>query len=84
MKRQTRSILNEIQAVDAARDRVHLIERRGDNVIAAAVNLLSSIKESYGSEAAEELEKRLINSIRTGDARKFARGCRRIISGNDE
>jgi hypothetical protein len=36
------------------------------------------IKETYDSEDADELERRLINSIRGKDANKFIRGLRRI------
>jgi hypothetical protein len=36
------------------------------------------IKENYDPELADELERRLINSIRGKDASKFARGLRKI------
>ena len=42
------------------------------------LNLLSQINEQYDSESALELERRFINSIRTGDPRKFKRGIEKI------
>ena len=36
------------------------------------------IKENYDAEAAAELERRLLNSIRAQDPTKFTRGIRRL------
>jgi hypothetical protein len=58
------------------------VESRASNVIAGAINLINYIRENYDAESAEELERRLINSIRGQDPNKFIRGVRRF--GNDE
>jgi hypothetical protein len=42
---------------------------------------LNRITENYDAETAGELERRFINSIRTGDPRKFKRGIKKIIEG---
>ena len=39
---------------------------------------LNLIRENYDAETAGELERRLINSIRSGDSAKFTRGVRKI------
>lgn len=78
MLKRTRSILDEIDSHFLARDRENLLESRADHVIQGAINLINSIRESYDAEAAAELERRLLNSIRTQDPKKFERGIRRI------
>tara|TARA_B100001109_G_C18666788_1_gene382185 strand:- start:99 stop:278 length:180 start_codon:yes stop_codon:yes gene_type:complete len=48
-------------------------------LIESAINLLNRISESYDPEVSQELERRFINSIRSGDPRKFKRGVDKII-----
>ena len=78
MKRKTRSILDELAHMPVNKDRENLVESRAGHVIQGAINLLNYIKENYTPEQADELERRLINSIRTQDPNKFARGVRRF------
>jgi hypothetical protein len=59
-------------------DKNLVIESRANHIINSAINLIQMIKETYDSEDANELERRLINSIRGKDANKFIRGLRRI------
>lgn len=54
------------------------MESRAGHVIQGAINLINSIRENYDAEAAAELERRLINSIRAQDPNKFIRGIRRL------
>jgi len=82
LQKRTRSILDELDGLLAHRDRANLVESRASNVIAGAINLINYIRENYDAAAAEDLERRLINSIRGQDANKFIRGVRRL--GNDE
>ncbi len=77
MRKQTRSILDEISNMGAARDRHLVIESRGNHIINSAINLITMIRENYSPEQADELERRLINSIRGQDAAKFSRGLRK-------
>ena len=78
MQKRTRSILAELDSLSLNKDREHFIETRAANVNSGAVNLLQYIRENYDHETAGELERRLINSIRSGDSSKFARGIRRV------
>lgn len=78
MKR-TRSILEELNTISRERDRHHIIESRGHNIIESAINLLKQIEEVYGEDEAKDLSNRLINSIRGRDSSKFARGIKRAI-----
>jgi hypothetical protein len=83
MRKSTRSILQELSDIGLSRDTDHVIESRGSNIIASAVNLLSMIREHYDVETAAELERRFINSIKSSDSSKFKRGIKRIQEGKD-
>jgi len=78
MKKSTRSILEELNEISLVRNKDHLIESKGINLIASTINLLKLIKENYDLETATELERRFINAIRSGDSDKFKRGMGKI------
>ena len=79
MKKRTRSILDELNNVHGKRDGDHLIDATANNIIESAINLLSRIHSTYDSDTAGELERRFINSIKSGDARKFRRSMNKVI-----
>lgn len=78
MDYSTRSILEELTEVAKKQDKNVLIETSGVNIIQSAINLIERIHRSYDTETALDLEKRMINSIRSRDPRKFERGVKRI------
>lgn len=78
MQKRTRSILDELDNLLAHKDKDNLVESRASHVIQGAINLINYIKENYDTETALELERRLLNSIRSQDVTKFTRGIRRI------
>jgi hypothetical protein len=78
MKLRTRSILQELNEIAEVRNKDALYEGRAVNIINSAINLVESLKAHYGSEDADELERRLVNAIRGQDPAKFTRGIRRI------
>lgn len=82
MQKRTRSILDELAQMPVSKDRENLVESRASHVIQGAINLINYIKEHYDSDQAAELERRLLNSIRTQDPTKFARGVRRFRNEN--
>ena len=73
MKKKTRSILEELSSIGNKRNNELLIENRGSNIIQSAINLLSLVRENFSPEESDELERRFLNAIRTGDPRKFKR-----------
>ena len=79
MKKRTRSILEELNNLSMAKSNDHLIESSANNIIASAINLLNRINEQYDDATASELERRFLNSIRTGDPKKFKRVINKII-----
>ena len=83
MRKSTRSILQELSDLGVSRNTDLVVESRGANIIQSAVNLITLIREHYDVETAAELERRFINSIRTGDSAKFTRGIKKIIESKD-
>ena len=86
MRKKTRSILEELNAVYGKRDTDHFIEVTANNIIESSINLLTRIHSTYDIETASELERRFINSIKSNDPKKFRRSMQRIIEGkkNDD
>ena len=82
MQKKTRSILEELDSLRLHRDKENLVENRANHVITGAINLINFIRENYDKEQSEELERRLINSIRSQDTSKFTRGIKRITLEN--
>ena len=78
MKKHTKSLLEEINSMVHVRDKHLIIESKADHIIASAINLVQLINESYEGEEAADLTKRLYNSIKTHDPRKFKRGIHRL------
>lgn len=78
MKKQTRSLLEEINSIIPSKDVHSVIESRAQQVIASVSNLVNLIESSYSEPEKSELIKRLFNSMKSGDERKFIRGIRLI------
>ena len=78
MKRATKSLLEELNAVAIKKDSEAVIESRATHVINSAINLLAIIKENFPPDQAYELERRFINSIRGSDPSKFTRGITKL------
>jgi hypothetical protein len=83
LKRATRSLLEELNSISERKNGEAIVEARATHVIDSAINLLKLIKENYSPDQAYELERRLINSIRTGDSAKFTRSIRRVRDNKD-
>ncbi len=77
MRKTTRSILQELNDVSLSRDPALVIESRGTNIIQSAINLIELIRENFDADMSLDIERRFLNSIRTGDIAKFSRGVRR-------
>lgn len=77
MQKRTRSILEELDNLYVERDTKALIENRAHNIISSAIRLLEQIDAEFAPEQAENLQRKLLNAIRTRDTGKFARSVRR-------
>ena len=78
MRKQSRSILDELSHMAIGKDSGHVLESRANHIINSAINLINQLRETYDTPEAEELERRLLNSIRTQEPAKFVRGLRKI------
>jgi hypothetical protein len=78
MKIRTRSILQELNEIASNRNVEAVIESRATNIIDSAINLIESLKSTYDTETAGELERRFLNAIKGQDPAKFTRGVRKI------
>ena len=79
MKKRTRSILQELNNLSMSRDNDHLIESTANNIIESSINLINTFSKTYDPAMAQELERRFINAIKSGDPKKFKRGMTKII-----
>jgi hypothetical protein len=77
MQKRTRSILEELDTLYIERDPKVMIENRAHNIIASAIRLLEHIESEFSPDQAENLQRKLLNAIRTRDVDKFARSVRR-------
>jgi len=79
MENHTRSILEEIISMDIEHDKKHIIRSRADSIIESAIRLVNLIEDAYSQDEADNLTRKMLNSIRTKDVRKFQRSFTRII-----
>jgi hypothetical protein len=79
MKKQTRSILDELNNLGLSKDQDRLIETTANNIINSSINLINNMHKNYDAATANELERRFLNSIKSGDPRKFKRGVQKVI-----
>jgi len=82
MQKKTRSILEELDTLyndkySKLNERRYVVESRASNVIASATRLMEQIEELYDPTQAEDLQRKLLNSIRLRDPQKFTRSLRR-------
>lgn len=78
LQKKTRSLLDELDSLRLDRDKENLVENRANHVISGAINLINFIRENYEKDHSDELERRLLNSIKSQDFNKFHRGLKRI------
>jgi hypothetical protein len=78
MRKQTRSILEEITGLMPRQDKHLLVEGLATQAIARVLNLIEVIQTNYPEHQADELVRRLQLAIKNGDPAKFTRGVRSI------
>lgn len=77
MKRQTRSLLEELNEIGEKRDTKHIIESRANNIITSAIHLMEVIERNFNPEQAAILEKKLLIAIKNRDQGKFSRSLKK-------
>lgn len=83
MSKRFTSILDELNYVPQA-NRDLFVEGRAQQVIASFTNLMRLIEESYDPATATDLQKRLVNALRTQNSEKFSRKIRSLGKDGDE
>lgn len=83
MTKRFSSILDELDYI-APKNRDLMIENRAHQVIASFAHLVKLIEESYDAEIAADLQKRLVNSLRTLNEEKFSRKIRSLRKGDGD
>ena len=78
LRKQSRSILDELSQLGVGKNTGLVLESRANHIINSAINLINQIRETYDAPEADELERRLLNSIRAQEPAKFVRGLRKI------
>lgn len=82
MKRKTKSLLEELDAIAIDKDRKHIVESRATHLIQSSINLLRMIKEHFNEDTAVDLEKRFLAAIKKQEPIKFTRGIRKLKNEN--
>jgi hypothetical protein len=73
-----RSILDELNSIVSERDKLNVIESRGNHIIKSALNLIELIQENFDEAEALDLQRRLINSIKGNRPERFVKGVQII------
>jgi hypothetical protein len=73
-----KSLLEEISNYAPKKSVEDFLDLRVQNLVASAQHVFKMISENYDEETADDLTRRLINSIRTGDENKFRRKTAQI------
>lgn len=76
--KRSRSILEELNSISVDRDKNHVLENRVQHLVSTVNNIRDMLSELYEEDVANDLEKRLINSLKSGDATKFTRGIKKL------
>lgn len=78
MSKRTRSLLEEINDLAPKRDKVNILESRGNNALHAIINVLDMIEENHDSATAQDLQKRIMLCIKNRDIDRFTRGIKQL------
>lgn len=74
----TKSIIEELTQFLPQKDKHIVVEARAQHIIAAAINLVSQIREAFTAEEAEELQRKLLIAIKSEDPRKFTNKIKQL------
>lgn len=78
MNNSTKNIIDDLNKYITDSNIKQTIESRGVSLIESVVHLLEAIENNFDSETSIDLERRLINSIKSKDPTKFKRKIRQV------
>lgn len=73
-----KNIIEELDRELTNQDKHLFVESKANHAIVASINVLRLIDESFSLEEADELRRRFINSVKSGDPKKFYRKIREM------
>jgi len=81
MSQKIKSLLDELDVIVPTKDKHTVVEARVHHFITSGIHLLEMIEEQFTPEEADELTRRLFNSLKGRDPTKFQRKIRQIQEG---
>ena len=77
--KKSRSILEELNSISVDRNKHHVLENRVEHLVSSVSNIKEILYSLYEEDVALDLERRLINSIKSGEPKKFSRGISKAV-----
>lgn len=77
------SILTELQQMISSDYKTNIMESRAQHIISSVIHLIEHIERNYSESEADELNRKLINSIKVRDPSKFSKAVKRIKESKD-
>lgn len=78
MSDKIKSLLDELDHMIPKKDKYTVLEARVNHFLTSGINLLKQIEENFSPEEADELSRRLFNSLKGRDPAKFERKIRQL------
>ena len=78
MTKKIKSLLDELDRMVPEKDKYTVIEARANHFISSGINLLKLIEANFSPQEADELTRRLFNSLKRQDPAKFQRKVRQL------
>ena len=78
MSDKIKTLLDELDHMIPKKDKYTVLEARVNHFLTSGINLLKQIEENFSPEEADELSRRLFNSLKGRDPAKFERKIRQL------
>ncbi len=78
MSDKFKSLLDELDHMVPKKDKYTVLEARVHHFLSSGINILKQIEENFSPEEADELSRRLFNSLKGRNPAKFERKIRQL------
>ena len=76
----TKRLLEELNSIVLNEGKEQVVESKARHVISNAINVIESMYRQFPQETAYDLEKKMLNAIKTRSPEKFTRNVSKITS----
>lgn len=76
----TKRLLEELNSIVLNEGKEQVVESKARHVISNAINVIESMYRQFPQETAYDLEKKMLNAIKTRTPEKFTRNVSKITS----